>query len=366
MILSHVRRLGVLTVAGALTIAGATVVTTGTAHAAADDTSAQWLAKQARTGLVHNDQYDFDDYGLTADVGIALDRIGGQRATVTKIRTKLARNVKSWTTGADFGTSDVYAGSTAKAVVLAQATGANPRTFGGVNLVRQLSKRISTTAPNVGRLQDKAETDFANTIGQALAVQGLSKARDGKADEAVRFLLKQQCSAGYFRLIFAPTTAAAQGCDAGSRAQSAPDPDATAVALTSLQSLARPTAKVRRAMVKGAAWLARQQKANGSFRGGPSTPTSNSNSTGLAAIALAEAGKCAVARKAARWVAKLQVMGNVAGTPLAGEKGAIAYDLSALRRGRESGITVETRDQWRRATTQAAPALGLLSASGCR
>ena len=200
MILTYVRRLGVLTVAGALAVTGATVVTTGTAHAAADDVSAQWLAKQARAGLVHNDQYDFDDYGLTADVGIALDRIGAQRATVTKIRTKLAKNVKSWTTGVDFGTSDVYAGSTAKAVVLAQATGASPRNFGGVNLVRQLSKRISTTSPTVGRLQDKAATDFANTIGQALAVQGLSRAKHSKADEAVKFLLKQQCSRGYFRL----------------------------------------------------------------------------------------------------------------------------------------------------------------------
>ena len=366
MILTYVRRLGVLTVAGALAVTGATVVTTGTAHAAADDVSAQWLAKQARTGLVHNDQYDFDDYGLTADVGIALDRIGAQRATVTKIRTKLAKNVKSWTTGVDFGTSDVYAGSTAKAVVLAQATGASPRNFGGVNLVRQLSKRISTTSPTVGRLQDKAATDFANTIGQALAVQGLSRAKHSKADEAVKFLLKQQCSRGYFRLIFAPATTAAQGCDAGSRAESAPDPDATAVALTSLQSLARPSAKVRRAITKGATWLARQQKANGSFRGGPSTPTSNTNSTGLAAIALAEAGKCAAAKRAARWVARLQVSGNVAGTPLAGEKGAIAYDRAALRQAREAGITVETRDQWRRATTQAAPALALLSARGCR
>jgi hypothetical protein len=51
---------------------------------------------------------------------------------------------------------------------------------------------------------------------------------------------------------------------------------------------------------------------------------------------------------------------------LAGQKGAIAYDRAALQEGQEFGIGVETADQWRRATSQAAPALAFLSANACR
>ena len=40
-------------------------------------------------------------------------------------------------------------------------------------------------------------------IGQAFAAQGLAVAGSGKADEALKFLLKQQCGKGWFRLNFA-------------------------------------------------------------------------------------------------------------------------------------------------------------------
>jgi hypothetical protein len=60
--------------AAAVLAAGALVLTTtGTAQAAPEDTSGGWLAGQLTNGLVHNDQFDFDDYGLSIDVGIALD-----------------------------------------------------------------------------------------------------------------------------------------------------------------------------------------------------------------------------------------------------------------------------------------------------
>ncbi len=204
----------------AVLAAGTMVVTmAGPAQAAPDDASARWLTRQLTDGLIHNDQFgdfEFDDYGLTADTAFALAAIGGQPGAVRDIRTALAQHVDSWTTGVDFGSTDVFAGSTAKAVVLAQTTGADPRAFGGVNLVARLTRRVSATAPTVGRIQDKtAGQDFANTIGQAFAAQGLSVAGSGKADEAVRFLLQQQCSPGYFRLGFAAKTARNQTCDGG-------------------------------------------------------------------------------------------------------------------------------------------------------
>ena len=65
----------------------------------------------------------------------------------------------------------------------------------------------------------------------------------------------------------------------------------------------------------------------------------------------------------AGWLAKLQVKGDVAGTPLAGERGAIAYDKTALKTAKQNGIDNTTRDQWRRAGAQGAS--GLLALARC-
>ncbi|GCD92316.1 hypothetical protein [Nocardioides sp. LS1] len=334
----------------------------GAAQAAPDDRAGTWLTRQLTGGLVHNDQYSFDDYGLTADVAFALIATGGQASHVADIRTALATHVDSWTTGVDFGTDDVYAGSVAKAVVLAEATGADPRSFGGVDLVQRLNRRISADIPTVGRIQDKSATDYANTIGQAFAARGLAVAGSGKADEAIRFLLEQQCSGGWFRLNFAGKAKADQSCDAGKRSTtSAPDTDVTALAVINLRPVPHKSAAVKAAIKDAVAWLKHHQKDNGSFGGGPATETSNANSTGLAAWALGGSGACGAASKAAAWVKKLQVGDVASGKPLDGERGAIAYDRTAYDAAATDGITTETQDQWRRATSQAAPGLGYLT-----
>lgn len=346
----------------------ATTLAVAPAHAGADDRGARWLERQLTDGLVHNDQYDFDDYGLSADLAMALADIGGRRDTVREVRRALARNVNSWTTGADFGTDDVYAGSVAKALVLAQVAGGDPRDFGNVNLVRRLKQRVSDEQGIRGRIEDRSATDFANTIGQSFAARGLARADSGKARVVIRFLLEQQCSPGYFRLNFADKTKRRQSCDAGDRKTvSAPDTDVTALAVLSLDALPRSarTKATRRAIDNATDWLLRAQKENGSFGGGTATEASNANSTGLAGWALGEVGACRMAQDAARWVRRLQVRGDVSGTPLAGEKGAIAYDRDAFRQAQQDGITSEQRDQWRRASTQAAPALRNLRIKAC-
>jgi hypothetical protein len=353
--------------AAAVLAAGTLVLTTaGSAQAASVDTSADWLGRQLTNGIVHNDQYNSEDYGLTADTALALKAIGGQRATVRQIRGALSRHVDSWTTGADFGTDDVYAGSVAKAVVLAEATSGDPRAFGGVNLVTRLQRRVSNVAPTVGRIQDKSGYgDYANTIGQSFAARGLTVAGASKAGAATTFLLEQQCAAGFFRLSFADRTAAKQGCDAGTATTSAPDTDVTALAVLNLQAFPKKSKAVRAAITDAVGWLKRHQKRDGSYGGGTATENSNSNSTGLAGWALGAAGACTPASKAAAWVRDLQVRGTVAGTPYAGQKGAIAYNGAAYRTGKTDGVTVQSQDQWRRATAQAAPALANLSAAAC-
>ena len=324
--------------------------------------SGSWLARQLATGAVHNDQFGMDDYGLTADTALALKAVGGHKKALKKTRKVLAAHVNSWTTGVDFGSDDVYAGSVAKAAVLAKTLGANPRSFGGVNLVKRLNALVTPSGRAKGRIHDRGSSDYANTIGQAYAARALSAAHSPRARSVVRFLVAQQCSKGYFRLTFAPSTAPSQKCVSGDHVGSAPDPDATALAVLSLHTIKHPSAKVRTSITKATRWLKRQQRRNGSFVGGPTTAQPNANSTGLAGTALGTVGACKQARKAAHWVKRLQVRGKVTG-PLAHQRGAIAYDRTALTTARSAGITTASQDQWRRATAQAAPALRFLH--GC-
>lgn len=324
---------------------------------------ATWLGHQLTKGLIHNGQYDFDDYGLTADTALALRAIGGHTMAQAKIRHALARHVDDYTTYR----KSVFAGSVAKLLVVAQQNGGSGHHFGGVDLVRRLAKRVITSGPATGRIQDKGASDYANTIGQIFAVRGLISGRGRHAADALSFLESQQCDAGYLRLDFAKSrTAAKQSCDAGAASTSAPDTDATALFVVELSSVSSRRPPLTLALRQAVRWLLKHQATNGSFGGGTTTVAPNTNSTGLAAWALGIAGRCSPARKAAAWVAKKQVGSDVAGSPLAGEAGAIAYDGAALRAGERDGITVKTRDQWRRATTQAAPGLTYLTAGACQ
>jgi len=318
---------------------------------------ATWLAHQLRHGVIHNSQFDFDDYGLTADTVIALKTIGHHPRAVRQARRALAAHVDDYTTFQ----GDQFAGAVAKLLVVAELTGVRPRHFGGVNLVSRLAGLVATDAPVQGRIEDQSASDFANTIGQIFATRGLLAVQHPLAGSVLRFLLQQQCTRGYFRLDFtADKTAAAQGCTA----QSPADNDVTSLAVVELAPMAKGHPALRSSLRRATQWLAGHQKANGSFGGGPSTSASNSNSTGLAAWALRTQGRCVAARHAAHWVEHLQVRGNVSGTPLAGERGGIAYDNAAMTAAEKSGIDKTTRDQWRRATSQAAP--GLLALTSCR
>ena len=195
--------------------------------------------------------------------------------------------------------------------------------------------------PIAGRIEDRTvsgdtdsftpgvqlDSDYANVIGQAFAARGLTAAGSAKAASAMAFLLQQQCSAGYFRLNFAPATASAQGCVDGDAVGSAPDTDVTALAVLQLAALGGPDAEGQPARSpRRPAGSTAQQKSDGSFGGGPTTSAANANSTGVAAQALASQGACVAAGRAAGWVKGLQVLSAPASSPLNGELGAIAYD----------------------------------------
>lgn len=343
---------------------GAVIATTLTApaQAAPTDRGTDWLAGQLTDGVVYNDQYDFEDLGLTVDVGLAFKDLGGHGPDLRTVRRAMSERVDAYTR---FDSPDIYANATAKLLAFAQRTGKQDKVFGGVNLARRLNKRVVGHGRSAGRIADKTTfADSANTIGQAFAVKALATAGSRKAGRAKQFLMKQQCDAGWFRLYFADADARQQKCGQGDSA----DTDATAFAVMGLRSLPRAHRgkAVRGAIQQGLRWLVRSQKNNGGHVGGPPQDVVNANSSGLAAQALGDAGRCRPAQKAARWVRALQVDGDAAGTSLAGERGAIAYDQAAYDSAETDGITVESRDQWRRTSAQAVSGLTYTKVGPCR
>jgi hypothetical protein len=355
--LSVVRRAATAVVASAL--AATLVAATAPAQAVAPVSSpaghaATWLDQQLTNGLIV--EGGFNNYGTSIDLALALRAIGHHPAAVRRVNRAVEHHV-----GRYIGRNgEQYAGATAKTLVLVEATGGDPRSFGGVNLVRRLSRLVSTSGPTKGRIVDQSQYgDFANVLGQILAVRGLTGAHSGYAGMTRRFLLQQQCHQGYFRLFFSKVASAHQSCGASSPA----DPDATAYAVIQLWHASSGHPVLRSALRRAAAWLASHQRANGSFLGGTTTATSNTNTTGLAAVALAAVHDCTAAEQAAGWVHGLQVGHQPSGSPLAGQRGAIAYDRAGFKAGVRDGITSDTFDQWVRATSQAAPAL--LYLHGC-
>lgn len=350
-------------VAGAATLA-LVAGTVGPAAAAPGPAaqSTQWMGGELKNGVLHNPQFNFDDYGLTLDFGLAFDATDKNKL-VKKVRQGLAPNVGAYTgTG---GT--VYAGATAKMASFAEAAGANPANYGGVDLIAQLEGTVAESGPITGRIEDTSEFgDYANVVGQGFAVRALAEADSPKAGDATDFLLQQQCSAGYFRVYFTTDkTAADQSCDGAPAAQKKPDTDSTALALLNLIEADDDSPAVKTAISSGVKWLKGQQKANGGFGGGPLTKAANANSTALAAWVLAERNQCAPAGKAAKFVKGLQLTRNY-GNKKFKEKGAVAYNRKALNDAKKKGINKTTQDQFRRATAPSSVALVALTKAGCK
>ena len=178
---------------------------------------AGWLADQLTDGLVHNEQFDFDDFGPVhrrrprprrrrqeAD-GRQGDHQGRRQ------ERRLLHDLQSPPT--------CTPAPPPRPPCSRWSQGKNPRAFGGVDLVTQLEGRVATAAPITGRIEDAYDPtdqfggDFANVIGQAYAAQALAPGGSAKAGAATAFLLQQQCAKGYFRQYFtADKTRPDQSC----------------------------------------------------------------------------------------------------------------------------------------------------------
>ena len=112
-------RVAAYVASGALVISG-TILALTPAEAVTHDPIGQtqgatWLDGELTNGLMHNNHFDFDDYGLSADTAFALDAVGGHAVAVTDVGDALAANIDAYT---KFG-SHVFMGSLAKLAVLA-------------------------------------------------------------------------------------------------------------------------------------------------------------------------------------------------------------------------------------------------------
>jgi hypothetical protein len=352
----------------AVTVAAATLAVVAPAGAAtptdpagvrAVSAGATWLTAQLTDGVLHNEEYDFDDLGLSADVAFALDAVGGNDATVTGIADAVAEDVTSWYDS--FGTT--YTGSAAKAIVLAQVAGRDANDFGGSDLQAVVEDTVATAAPITGRVQNVGETDWQtgdptdslNVISQSWAARGLAGQGSDQADEVMGFLLRQQCNAGFFRAAFTPDkTVEDQDCDP---ATDTGEVDTTALAVINILGTPEASTTARGAAHLAASWLRTQQAADGSFSAG--ALGTNSNTTGLAGWALAVAGHDGAATKAAAWLRGVQVADLApCASVLSADNGAIAYTPADVATARTAGsFSVPLRELARRATAQALPAL---------
>lgn len=307
------------------------------------------------------------DWGLTVDALWALYAAGTGEDAARRIVAALDRNAGDYLGVKLFRDASARrAGQAAKLLVAAIVAGRDPGSFGRVmrsngtvsgaryDLRAETEALIVRAGASRGRLSDRGlGIDNTNVFSQALAVIGLARS-GGVPQYVVDYLTRQQCRAGYFRMF----DRNAKTCD---QDHDSPDGDGTAMGLQALMTArAHGVAGLDGAIDRGVRWLVARQFAGGSFGGGVGTEAGNTNSTGLIAQTLAEAGQLPAYQRARKYVASLTVTGrNSAGSFLAGEDGAIAYNATAFTDGRRLGIV--GRDQWRRATAQAMFALAPVS-----
>ncbi|OZV77005.1 cell wall anchor protein [Micromonospora echinospora] len=359
MPLSRLRRpgLGVATTTALVALA-ATAPSLAAPSTAADPDAARdaatWLAREFTDGALPG-PFGGQDWGLTIDGLLALTAADVAEPTRRAATEQVAAHVRSYNSYDDWGIEGFTdGGATAKLLYAATAAGAEPTDFGGFDLRAETLALVAGADSGdqrgriTSRTTDASGPDASNTFDQAFAVLGLARSGELPQD-TVDFLVRQQCAVGGFRLY--PDADDKPTCDA--QATPTLDVDSTAMAVQALLTAAEDGATgAAGAARRGADWLQTQQQADGSFGGSGPTSGTNANSTGLAAQALAAAGRDTAATRAAAALVALQLT-TATGGAAAADAGAIAYNAETLTAARTSGLGENDRDQWRRATAQA-------------
>lgn len=306
--------------------------------------AAGWQAGQLVNGHMPGFQPGQPDWGLTIDVEFMLAADGKQAQASSAVQRAISKHWRDYAVRQ----GHTYSGSASKALLAAVVAGADPTHFGGQNVRKLVVGLIAPASAGfeAGRLRDAGGADLSNAFGQAYGTLGL--ARSGAVPQSVvDYLVKQRCSAGYFRIV----ETAGKTCD---ETGDGPDVDTTALALQALLAAKADGANVAQGTIDGsAAWLASAQLGDGSYSADGSADAPNANTTGLAANALAATGFRSAQKAAAHWVASLQITKVDAGHgPARPDVGAIGFDPAALADALKNGLG-DNRSQWWRVGPQA-------------
>jgi hypothetical protein len=327
---SHIRQIAAVAVVSGVAVASlaapsaaktTTPTTKGPAAAAAGYLSRQLAGKNHDhyTTVFQNQTYSND--GETADGILSMDAAGVAQKAAARATTWLEKDIANYA----IGSPTDYPGSTAKLLLVAEAQHANPRSFGGVNLVRAIKASEGAAGAPAGEFQQNPgfPSPTSYIVSQALPVLALASLSDVKSHPdaaAVQFLVRQQCPDGGYQTTIRPKPS--KGC-------STPDPDDTGYAIQALIA----AGGHGKAVAKGLKYLKRIEHANGGF-GSPA----NANSTALAIQALAAGGKSI--RKPEAWLVAHQI--GCSGRP--SRRGAVAfenkYDASALLATSQAGAAL--------------------------
>lgn len=297
--------------------------------------AAAFLAGQLAAGgdVLDYPGTDQSDIGLTADAVLGMLAARSGRTQALRSAAAVEAGLDSYL-GPGFAATELYAGPVAKATLMAASVGADPRDFGGRDLVADLAGLEGAD----GRLADRtAYTDSSNTFTQALGLMAQMRTTGTASPKAVDFLLAQQCTDGGLRM-----TPGAQPCVS--------DPDAAALAVAALVATGSHPGESGRALD----FLASRQGSDGGLGGGIGASEVNANSTGLAAMAFRLGGRSAPALAAQRYLASVQ-LGCAAPVSV---RGAIAYNRDSYDTLVAAGDQASASDQERRATAQAVLAFG--------
>lgn len=345
----------------------------GGARSTATTRGAAYLASPAvLTGGTHVQSGGYVDYGLTADIAIALAAAGASGTGQTTVRLKavvtyLRAHVAAYADpdGTTPGLPGPYSGALAKLALLAEITGQNPRSFGGYDLLGLLREHQCAKANAAGTCT--AAGDFFQAfsgVSQALGVLALARAGSVKAsDPGVVRLRQMQCPDGGFSSTLPPASPCVSDIDTTGFALQA-------LALVTDDSSA-PTSAAADAMLRGQDYVLAARRRDGSY---PGAAGNNTNSTALAVQALlaapgtrrVSAGAPAVGSAAARPASSAAAAAGASSPSGPAIAGALAFLIGEQNGDGGFGINAAATASDARASAQVVPALALASLNTLR
>jgi A-macroglobulin TED domain len=270
----------------------------------------------------------FADDGETADAILSMDAAGAAQKAAKRATAWLAKDVANYA-----GTApNVYPGSAAKLLLVAEAQHAHQRAFGGLDLIKAIHDDEGAGGAAPGQYQNPGDTQFSSSVlNQSLAVLALANTVNpvGEPDAAaISFLAGQQCADDGFQLDIRDGSTPCTN--------SKEEVDTTSYAVQALIATG-----ARNKAGHAAFWLRKQANSDGGF-GEQKGTRSNANSTALAAEALLAAHM--PNGKAVKWLTRH----SIGCSSKASRRGAVRfqgkYDVATATRATSQAVVALAGD----------------------